>query len=127
LTPNFFFNLPPCKDTEFLPALAKAHQLFFVSARLPGAGEPPDVQSAKWLEKHYGLDHPCVILAKDKAAIIDALDIQAFIDDRAETCNTLYEEVPLCETVLLARPHNTTCHPTVKRVKTFNEFAQLYL
>jgi hypothetical protein len=72
-TNNFHLTLKPLKDAYKLNELDMEHELYFISARRPGAGLPPAIQSSLWLEEHFGLYRPTVIIAMNKVPVINAL------------------------------------------------------
>jgi uncharacterized HAD superfamily protein len=121
---DFHSQLFPKLGTSRLRDLDAAHELYFITARRQGLGERPAIQTAKWLENWFQLDHPQVIVAANKIPLIEALDLDAFVDDRADTCEALYERKGKCVPYLLDAPHNKNCkYEDIQRVIDFNEFA----
>jgi uncharacterized HAD superfamily protein len=57
-------------------------EIYFITNR-PGFGAKTVTEN--WL-RHHGFPDPTVLVASDKAPIIRALKIDAFIDDKPETC-----------------------------------------
>lgn len=61
------------------------HEIHFITNR---RGKAVQYQSA-WFLVNAGFRHPSVIIARDKYPIVKALKLDAYIDDRIETCNDL--------------------------------------
>lgn len=87
---NWWMTLEPLVSTSDIATLntvAKKNTIFFVTSRRslnPTAGLPVEEQTAGWL-KGIGVAHtPKVIATKSssKAALINALDIDFFLDDK---------------------------------------------
>lgn len=125
-TENFHYKLKKLPGTDLLTQISQLHHLYFITARRPGAGLSPEVQTSLWLEENYWLFRPTVIVAQDKIDIVKALNLDAFVDDNGATCQRLVENAPAVRTVLKNASHNA--HFTdIERVNTFNEFAASYL
>lgn len=121
-TPNFHMTLKKMPDTDRLSELDRHHQLYFITARRPGAGFPAHVQTSLWLEDQFDLIRPVVIVATNKVPLINALDLDAFLDDRADTCEAI-QAGSRCAPFLLDCSHNQHCNKSIPRVRSLNEFA----
>ena len=85
---NFFFELDPLPNNEYLTEAQYDHTLFFITARISTKGLPIEEQTANWLRAHYKIYNPTVIVTdsgKDKTKLYDALKLISFVDDRIDT------------------------------------------
>ncbi len=82
--PQFWLNLPPYADTlQSLSVLSqKSHEgndLYFVTSR-PGINAKS--QTEKWLRENGFKDRPTVLISSEKGLCAEALNLDAYIDDR---------------------------------------------
>jgi uncharacterized HAD superfamily protein len=128
-TKNFHLSLPRYSSTLDLKKLKsnKDFQLYFISTRLETVGLPADVQSIKWLQNKYEIDCPTVLLVGAKGPIAKALELDAFIDDKPETCLDVWEATN-CRVYLQDRPWNRWFDPApIVRVPSIDDFVDRIL
>jgi len=67
-------------------ALERRWEVIFFTTRPSTAGEMTQLQSQRWLEAH-GFQYPSVyVVQRSRGKIADALQLDAFVDDRPENC-----------------------------------------
>ena len=67
-------------------ALERRWEVIFLTTRPSTAGELVQLQSQRWLEAH-GFRYPSVyVVQRSRGKIADALQLDAFVDDRPENC-----------------------------------------
>jgi len=67
-------------------AMARRWEVIFFTTRPATAGEFVQLQSQRWLDAH-GFRYPSVyVVQRSRGRIADALQLDAFVDDRAENC-----------------------------------------
>jgi uncharacterized HAD superfamily protein len=87
---NFWTGLPEL-EPGIIARIAKAAtdrrwEVIFLTTRPATAGELVQLQSQRWLEAH-GFQYPSVyVVQRSRGKIADALQLDAFVDDRAENC-----------------------------------------
>lgn len=87
-TKNFWQTLRPEVGTNSLRYPVKNRELVFITSRVPTLGHSAREQSCQWLRREFGITHPFVIVADkvdQKPAIVKALGIESFIDDKRST------------------------------------------
>ena len=87
-TKNFWQTLRPEQGTNRLRYPIKGAELVYVTSRIPTLGHGTREQSCQWLRSTFNITHPFVIVADSptqKPAIVKALELQAFIDDKRST------------------------------------------
>lgn len=93
---NFWRELPEIPTARSSLAILSAlegvygHTVYFLTNRM---GYRAKAQTESWLYRH-GFDRPTVLLVEDKAPVINALKIDAFIDDRPDTIRKVVAECP---------------------------------
>lgn len=110
---DFWLRLRPLPHAE--PALvalaeraAMGDHVYFITSR-PGVMAKQDTEL--WLAKHGHMDFPTVMIVPHpsrKPALVKALDITAFIDDKPETCSAVASmrmKVP-SKVFIVDAPHN---------------------
>lgn len=121
-TPDFWQTVPPYEDLEFLAEKDSQHELCFITARVPTEGSPVNWQTAWWLEDHLGITLPTVLVVanwRDKPALIKALKLDAFLDDKMESVENMVYSHGL-NALLLDQPWNASAD--VNRVYSVSEF-----
>ena len=130
-TRNFWLNLDRAKgvSSQNMRALAKLHDLVFITARVPSKGFSVQQQSAAWLSLNLGLKYPTVIEESNKGPLAAALHLDYFVDDRPKNCLEILGAVPTCLVYLKESSHNASfkAPKSITRVKDFNEFAEIVL
>ena len=124
-TPNWWLSLEPLEDTDFLPVLVGEHRCIFITNRKDGEGDPIEVQTQRWLIKHFNIENPNVIISDKKGPIADGLKLDFFIDDRPKNVEEVILAAPKCETYLYHTTYNTECE--VERMFGFDMFAKYIL
>ena len=87
---NFWTMLPEL-EPGIIARIAKAAmerrwEVIFFTTRPSTAGELTQLQSQRWLEAH-GFQYPSVyVVQRSRGKIADALQLDAFVDDRPENC-----------------------------------------
>jgi len=87
---NFWTQLPEL-EPGIIARIAKAAmerrwEVIFFTTRPSTAGEMTQLQSQRWLEAH-GFQYPSVyVVHRSRGKIADALQLDAFVDDRPENC-----------------------------------------
>ena len=87
---NFWTMLPEL-EPGIIARIAKAAmerrwEVIFFTTRPSTAGEITQLQSQRWLEAH-GFQYPSVfVVQRSRGKIADALQLDAFVDDRPENC-----------------------------------------
>jgi uncharacterized HAD superfamily protein len=87
---NFWSTLPEL-EPGIIARIAKAAierrwEVIFLTTRPSTAGELVQLQSQRWLEAH-GFQYPSVyVVQRSRGKIADALQLDAFVDDRPENC-----------------------------------------
>jgi 5'(3')-deoxyribonucleotidase len=119
---TFWSSLEPLGNIErFLSRFYAMYDLYFITNR-PGYGAKSETEW--WLNQYGRISFPTVLTVedkKDKAAIIKALRIYAYIDDNFETCEATSR---VTNTFLLDAPYNRLGEiEGVKRIKDRMEFA----
>jgi 5'(3')-deoxyribonucleotidase len=122
-TRNFWLHLEASKDTELVERAASTDLLYFITTRFPTKGLHPEIQTATWLARKFGIEFPTVIVSGNKGEIADALDLTHFIDDRPENCDRVKDAIPTCHVYLKDTSHNKDYNREgIIRVKSFDEF-----
>ena len=87
---NFWTRLPEL-EPGIIARIAHAAgtrqwEVIFLTTRPPTAGEMTQLQSQRWLDAH-GFRYPSVmVVQRSRGKIADALQLDAFVDDRPENC-----------------------------------------
>ena len=87
---NFWTKLPEL-EPGIIARIAKAAserqwEIIFLTTRPSTAGELTQLQSQRWLDAH-GFRYPSVmVVQRSRGKIADALQLDAFVDDRPENC-----------------------------------------
>jgi len=87
---NFWTALPEL-EPGIIARIAKTSverrwEVIFLTTRPATAGELVQMQSQRWLEAH-GFQYPSVyVVQQSRGKIADALQLDAFVDDRPENC-----------------------------------------
>jgi len=87
---NFWTTLPEL-EPGIIARIAKAArdrrwEVIFLTTRPPTAGDLVQIQSQQWLSTH-GFQYPSVfVVQRSRGRIADALQLDAFVDDRPENC-----------------------------------------
>ena len=87
---NFWSTLPEL-EPGIIARIAKVAverrwEVIFLTTRPSTAGELVQMQSQRWLEAH-GFQYPSVyVVQRSRGKIADALQLDAFVDDRPENC-----------------------------------------
>lgn len=99
----FWQNLESLPFTGSLPSLCVRHRVYFVTTRPENSARQIQEQTAAWLNNH-GVLYPSVIIApSNKKDILNALDLDYYIDDKPENLEGLK---PTIRTYLPRRTYN---------------------
>lgn len=93
-TPDFWQTLRPEQGTSRLRYPIKNMELVFVTSRIPTLGHTAREQSCAWLREHFHITHPFVIVVdhpSQKTAIVKALNMVSFIDDKRSTIEEMHQ------------------------------------
>lgn len=123
--PYFHTGLNVLPDTYLLQELTDKHDCYFVTARYTTGNVSAKLQTEAWLSNRFKISYPTVIIAHHKIPVINALGLEAFIDDKAETVRKAAEETK-AEITLMTRPHNLWLDYPL-RVDNFNQWASKFL
>lgn len=87
---NFWFTLPELEPGIIArlatTALVRRWEVIFLTTRPSTVGDLVQRQSQRWLEAH-GFQYPSVyVVHRSRGKISDALQLDAFVDDRPENC-----------------------------------------
>ncbi len=87
---NFWSTLPELEPGIISriakTASARRWEVIFLTTRPASAGDLVQLQSQRWLEAH-GFQYPSVyVVHRSRGRIADALQLDAFVDDRPENC-----------------------------------------
>jgi uncharacterized HAD superfamily protein len=87
---NFWTTLPELEPGIIarIAAVSRARrwEVIFLTTRPATAGDLVQLQSQQWLQAH-GFQYPSVfVVQRSRGKIADALDLDAFVDDRPENC-----------------------------------------
>lgn len=91
-TPDFWMHLDPIEPPVFLSDLEDKHILYFITSRVYVPGHSIEYQSASWVLNYKRVVYPTVLVVphwSQKAELIHALKLDAFIDDKPDTVNHL--------------------------------------
>lgn len=127
-THNFWIGLKKLPTVDaFDIALLDEHILYFITSRSHVSGLPVEKQTAIWLQK-LGFSHPTVIVSANKGELAQALQLDAFIDDRPENCLQVRGMAPSCRVFLMSASHNWSFRSLgINRVENLSQFtAELY-
>jgi uncharacterized HAD superfamily protein len=87
---NFWLTLPEL-EPGIIARIAKSArerrwEVIFLTTRPATTGDLVQLQSQQWLERH-GFQYPSVfVVQRSRGKIADALQLDAFVDDRPENC-----------------------------------------
>lgn len=84
-TPDWWERLAPLDGAETLamcmPELDQKHDLYYATAR---GGNNVKRQTESWIRNYVGAPAPTVLIAQDKALVMAALRLDAYIDDNLD-------------------------------------------
>lgn len=119
---NFWLSLYP---RDFYTEIPQWVQPFFITSRLQTAGDSVEVQTAQWISETFHVPWPCVIVTHTrKGAIVAALELDTFVDDKPENCEDVAEKAPNCRVFLQDSSHNQSFRTEgtrIERVKSLGE------
>ena len=100
-TPDFWTSLEVLNLSQweyFLDKIGNANNInvYFITDRAETVGISATKQSALWLLKHKW-KYPYVIKTAEKAKFVEMLNIEYFIDDKAENLISIKEHNPNCK------------------------------
>lgn len=91
----------------FVDKIGKSNNInvYFITTRSETIGMTATRQSAIWLSNN-GWKHPFVIKTKNKEKFIENLNIEFFIDDKAENLISVKNYIPSCKVYAQDAPYN---------------------
>jgi 5'(3')-deoxyribonucleotidase len=118
-TQDFWLKLDPLEPSAILRDVEEQHTPFFITSRVPVAGQSIERQTQKWLNWHKFLGCPTVLVVphwSQKKALIKDLKLDSFIDDKPDTVEQLYAADVNC--YIYDQPYNkqVACAPRVKSI-----------
>jgi hypothetical protein len=116
---NFWTLLPELEPGIIARIARTARQrrweVLFLTTRPSTAGELTQLQSQRWLEAH-GFQYPSVfVVQRSRGKIADALQLDAFVDDRPENCLDIAVESK-AKVILVWHGHLKDVPPGAKRL-----------
>lgn len=106
---NFWVRLEPFHGERVVQVLDRLHtrqahgdQIYFITSR---PGYKAKLQTEEWL-KGMGMPHPTVLLSSEKGLCAQALELDAYIDDRTENLMMVRVQRPSCKVYRVLRPWN---------------------
>jgi 5'(3')-deoxyribonucleotidase len=120
-TPNWWMTLDVLPNTSSVKVAQHHHELFFVTSRHDTGGVAASRQTQHWLHDYCGITFPTVIVSHAKGPIIQALELDYFIDDRDMNLYHIRECHPDCQIFLHDQPYNQHVQD-VTRVPDVNTF-----
>lgn len=104
---TFWYALPEIEEAmTVLRAVWKdlntKHEVYFVTARM---GACVKLQTQAWFSTH-GLHGATVLISPYKGRVADALDLDAYIDDRWENIRDVVQQSTRTQAALLDQPYN---------------------
>jgi 5'(3')-deoxyribonucleotidase len=120
-TPNWWLGLERRPDCHYLRHLCDHARVIFITNRKDGTGLPIEDQSRKWLERHFHIPHPTVLISDNKGPLADGLKLDWLIDDRPKNVEEVAQFSPATKTFLLDATYNKKCH-AVPRIGSVDEF-----
>ena len=127
---NFWESLELINATEFEYLKTVLNNNFkivpyFITSRIPTVGNNLHQQCINSLIK-FGWKSPQVILSNKKENIINAFEIEYFIDDKGENCLDVKDKNPNCNVYILDYPYNSfVSDKHINRIYTLNDFAKI--
>lgn len=115
---NFWTTLPELEPGVIAriarTATERRWEVIFLTMRPSAAGDMTQRQSQQWLDAH-GFQYPSVMVVQGlRGRIVDALQLDAFVDDRIENCHAIALESKA--TAILVWPDDLkNVHPAATR------------
>lgn len=91
-TNNFWQELAPLEPQVALRKVSEDHTVIFITSRVPVAGASIETQTQRWLCWQKFITFPTVLVVPHyslKLPLMQALKLDSFIDDKAETVEQL--------------------------------------
>lgn len=127
---DFWLSVKPLPDVpppSVWKALAQKHTLFFITSRRKTRGRSVEWQTSYWIKENLGIEFPCVIVSEKKGLLVDALRLDAFIDDKKEHLYEIRFSLALANTKLYLRDqsHNRVVDHSLLPVRSFTRIHDL--
>ena len=100
--------LNPERDKLLLGQAQQKYELYFITARAATEGMSVQQQTSLWLKRHLGVFEPIVLTVEhgpEKVALVNALNLRAFVDDKRETVEQI-ADTTRTESFLMDRLYN---------------------
>lgn len=115
--PDFWYDLAVIE----WPRWHHADVVYYITKRRVPPGRPVEHDAAAWLCKHID-ERPFVISTGRKGDVCNALEIDAFIDDKPENCQDVIDKSPRTQVFLRNQPWNQDSK--IQRVNSVGEFLE---
>lgn len=103
-------------------------KLYFPTARAFSAGDDVGKQSARWINEHFEIGFPTVIVSSEKGEMAKVLKYDYFVDDRPKNCLDIKAALPDCKVFLVNATHNHAfSDPRIPRIPNVNYFVRKVL
>lgn len=121
-TNNFWENLYSIEPDKTLGAVEVSHTPIFITSRVPVAGDSIESQTQTWLLERKFVTFPTVLVVphySKKLPLMQALELDSYIDDKPETVEQLQAVGLNC--YIFDQPYNqkVTCAPRVKSIADY--------
>jgi 5'(3')-deoxyribonucleotidase len=94
-------------DRDLFYELYSKSKVYFPTARAATKGGiDVGLQSSRWIQREFGIEHPTVIVSNEKGPLASALKYDYFIDDRPKNCVEVKKALPDCKVFLQNASHN---------------------
>jgi len=115
--PGFWATLGTLPDINtwllWLKTAGSKHDIYFITDR-PGAGAK--YWTERWFNR-YGYDNATILISRNgKGAIVAALDLELYIDDKVENILDVQTKAPNCRAYLAPQYLYNTNHPDFNKV-----------
>lgn len=128
--PDFWFNSPTIEENVSTLRTwieTAAHEIFYITSRMPTGGVDSKAQTQLWLHKHGLYDGRQVVIAvdhaSDKKEIIERYEIDLGIDDFTPTVQSL-SSLSEHKCYILSQPWNADA-TGLDRVSSMKEFLEI--
>lgn len=123
---SFWFERPPMPEFDafrkwFKDPVNRQHEIYFITAR-PGVNTK--LQTENWFALHLDIV-PTVLISDQKGMVCKALDINYYVDDKAENILDVGLKSPGTAAYLIDKAYNRHMNPGGTRIANLEEFLQV--